>query len=242
MLQVLSFNTVMTHLRHLAGRAVSAGAYCRARMRLPLAVLQQLPRDSSPGMRAALTSGGGAAAGLRRRLRAHLVDGSSTITPDVPRLRKAFGRTNGCKAGCGFPIPKLLGSFDAFTWLVMELLAFPLYTHEQSKAWRLHPLLGPGDLRVRDRGGSLRRPHRGARALARRMEPVGREQPGHDHRHDITPLGRAASAPARRGGAGASPKVLMTNARTAQSVATPRAPNANGTVTAHPFPALSRRA
>ena len=35
-LQVLSFNTAMTHLRHLAGQALSAGAYCRARMRLYL--------------------------------------------------------------------------------------------------------------------------------------------------------------------------------------------------------------
>ena len=89
-LQVLSFNTAMTHLRHLAGRAVSAGAYCRARMRLPLAVLQQLLRDSSSATRAALaarwTSAQGAGpGGLWHGLRAFLVDASSTITPDVPR-------------------------------------------------------------------------------------------------------------------------------------------------------------
>jgi hypothetical protein len=34
----------------------------------------------------------------------------------------------------------------------VELLAFPLRTHEQSKVWKLHPLLGPGDLVVGDRG------------------------------------------------------------------------------------------
>ena len=32
------------------------------------------------------------------------------------------------------------------------MLAFPLCTHEQSKVWKLHPLLGPGDLLVGDRG------------------------------------------------------------------------------------------
>src|SRR5213593_3354456 len=156
-LQVLSFNTAMTHLRHLAGHALSAGAYCRARMRLPLAVLQQLLRDSSSAMREALASRAGAGvgrvgAGLWHGLRACLVDASSTITPDVPELQKAFGQPKGCKEGCGFPVPKLLGLFDAFTGLVIELLAFPLYTHEQSKVWRLHPLLGAGDLLVGDCG------------------------------------------------------------------------------------------
>jgi hypothetical protein len=158
-LQVLSFNTAMTHLRHLAGQALTAGAYCRARTRLPLAVLQQLLRDSSSAMRAGLASrtragagSGGVAAHLWRGLRACLVDASSTITPDVPALQKAFGQPKGCKAGCGFPVPKLLGLFDAFTGLVVELLAFPLYTHEQSKVWRLHPLLGAGDLLVGDCG------------------------------------------------------------------------------------------
>src|SRR4051794_782008 len=54
-LQVLAFNTAMTHLRHLAGdAAASAGAYCRARMRLPLAVLQQLLCESSLAMRESL--------------------------------------------------------------------------------------------------------------------------------------------------------------------------------------------
>lgn len=151
-LQVLSFNTAMTHLRHLAGCAVTAAGYCRARGRLPLAALQELLRDSSAAMRRSLAPPGGGGAGLWCGLRAFLVDGSSTITPDVPGLQKAFGQPAGQKAGCGFPVPKLLGLFDAFTGLVVEVLAFPLYTHEQSKVWQLHPLLGAGDLLVGDCG------------------------------------------------------------------------------------------
>jgi hypothetical protein len=152
-LQVLSFNTAMTHLRHLAGCAVTAAGYCRARGRLPLAALQEMLRDSSAAMRQSLAPpGGGGGPGRWCGLRAFLVDGSSTITPDVPGLRKAFGRPKGQKAGCGFPVPKLLGLFDAFTGLVVEVLAFPLYTHEQSKVWQLHPLLGAGDLLVGDCG------------------------------------------------------------------------------------------
>lgn len=49
-------------------------------------------------------------------------------------------------------MPKVLGLFDAFTGLVVEMLSFPLYTHEQSKVWLLHPLLKAGDLLVADRG------------------------------------------------------------------------------------------
>jgi hypothetical protein len=85
-------------------------------------------------------------------LRAYLVDGSSTIAPDTPDCQKAFGQPLGCKAGCGFPVPKVLGLFDAFSGLMMQVLGFPLYTHEQSKVWMLHPLLGAGDLLVGDRG------------------------------------------------------------------------------------------
>ena len=49
-------------------------------------------------------------------------------------------------------MPKLLALFDAFTGMVVEMLGFPLYTHEQSKVWMLHPFLKAGDLLVGDRG------------------------------------------------------------------------------------------
>jgi hypothetical protein len=145
-LQVLCFNTAMTHLRLLAKTAVKAPAYCRARMRLPLAVLQTLVRDSAQAMRAA-----GATAGWCG-LRPVLVDGSATIAPDTPSSQTAFGQPGEQKPGCGFPVPKVLGLFDAATGLMLESLSFPLRTHEQSKVWTLHPLLGPLDLLVGDRG------------------------------------------------------------------------------------------
>jgi DDE family transposase len=147
-LQVLNFNTAMTHLRHLSKAAVKAPAYCRARMRLPLEALQNLLVGSAQLMRRKCASDDG----LWCELRPYLVDGSSTIAPDTPDSQKAFGQPSGCKKGCGFPVPKVLGLFDAFTGLMMQALAFPLYTHEQSKVWMLHPLLKAGDLLVGDRG------------------------------------------------------------------------------------------
>jgi hypothetical protein len=146
--QVLCFNTAMTHLRHLSKSAVKAPAYCKARMRLPLAVLEALLQESASAMQQACASADGLWCGLR----AYLVDGSSTIAADTPDSQKAFGQPKGCKKGCGFPVPKVLGLFDAFSGLMTQVLSFPLYTHEQSKVWMLHPLLAAGDLLVGDRG------------------------------------------------------------------------------------------
>src|SRR5438874_4062409 len=92
-LQVLNFNTAMTHLRHLSKAAVKASAYCKARMRLPLAVLEALLSESAAAMQKACASAEGI---LWCGLRAYLVDGSSTIAPDTPDSQKAFGQPKGC--------------------------------------------------------------------------------------------------------------------------------------------------
>jgi hypothetical protein len=147
-LQVLHFNTALTHLRHLSKLPMTAAGYCKARMRLPLEALQMLLRQSSAAMRRAPAGGQALWCGLRP----FLVDGSSTITPDTPALDKFFGHPSGQKKGCSFPVPKLLGLFDAFTGLIVEVLCFPLFTHEMSRVWKVHPLLGLGDLLVGDRG------------------------------------------------------------------------------------------
>jgi len=39
--QVMHGNTAITHLRHLSGLSFSATAYCKARRRLPLALLER---------------------------------------------------------------------------------------------------------------------------------------------------------------------------------------------------------
>ena len=148
-LQVIHFNTAIRHLRHLAGGAVNAAAYCEARMRLPLEVLRSLLRESASVAAAASAS---SASALWCGLRVLLVDGSSTIAPDTPASQRAFGQPSNQKPGCGFPVPKILALFDAFSGRVLEALCLPLFTHEQSSVWRLHPMLGPGDLLVGDRG------------------------------------------------------------------------------------------
>ena len=164
-LQILHFNTAIRHLRHLAKVPVNAGAYCKARMRLPLAALQELLRKSSASLRQSLGRSGGGGDNSNddnndndndlTRWRGHrtfLVDGTGTAVPDTAPLRKVFKRPTGRAKGPGLPVPKVLGLFDAMTGLVVEAMAFCLFVHEASKVCLLHPLLAAGDLLVGDRG------------------------------------------------------------------------------------------
>ena len=144
-LQILHANTALSHLRHLAQYPVKPAAFCKARMRLPLAVLQGLLAKTAAAARTQTLPA------TWNGLRAYLVDGSSTICPDSPALQKAFGQPRNQKPGCGFPLPKLLGLFDACSGMILELLVAPLYTADLTDTWRLHRLLQPGDLLVGDR-------------------------------------------------------------------------------------------
>jgi hypothetical protein len=151
-LQILNANTAITHLRHLAKTALNAGAYCKARMRLPLAVFQSLLAQSAQALRTTLAREAGGELSRWRGHRTLLVDGSSTIVPDTPALRRTFKQPPRQKKNCGFPVPKVLGLFDAMSGLVLEVLSFPLFTHEQARVAGVHPLLEAGDLLVGDRG------------------------------------------------------------------------------------------
>jgi len=142
-LQVLHFNTSLTHIRHLAGPQFKPSAYCQARQRLPLKLMQSLLRRMCD------------AAGATGRFHGYklwIADGSSASLPDTPALQNVFPQPRRQRKGCGFPLLKLLGIFDAATGLFFEMLPASLHTHEQSQIARLHPLLGAGDVLLADRG------------------------------------------------------------------------------------------
>jgi hypothetical protein len=136
----------MTGVGRAAKVPMTAAAYCQARQRLPLALLQWLLIQCTSVMRR--SSGGH----LFCSLRVWLVDGSSTITPDLPPLARRFGYPPNQKPGCGFPVPKLLGLFDATSGMILELLLSPKYAHDARQVQQIHPRLGKGDLLLGDRG------------------------------------------------------------------------------------------
>jgi hypothetical protein len=145
--QILHGNTACTHLRHLTKVAVSASAYCQARMKLPLKVFQRLLQAVSDRFHQEPLDDG-------RWLghRTFWVDGSSFSMPDTPELQEHFGQPGGQQPGCGFPVAHLLALFHAGTGMVLRVLAAPLRTHDLSHVVALHPALSPTDVLVADRG------------------------------------------------------------------------------------------
>lgn len=145
--QILHGNTACTHLRHLAKVAVTASAYCQARMKLPLRVFQRLLRGLSERLQHAPLDEG-------RWLghRTFWVDGSSFSMPDTPALQEHFGQPGGQQPGCGFPVAHVMALFHAGTGMVLDVFAAPLHTHDMSQVVALHPALHPTDVLVGDRG------------------------------------------------------------------------------------------
>jgi len=104
-LQVLCCNTAITHLRHLAKRPINAAAYCKARMRLPLAALQKLLERSAEAIN------GAHGQRLWCGLRTYLVDATCTMAPDTPDNQKVFPPTPRPKEGVRFPDTQAPGPF-----------------------------------------------------------------------------------------------------------------------------------
>jgi hypothetical protein len=147
-LQVLHGNTAMNHLPRLSGRRFTSAAYCRARMRLPIAILEKLVRH----LAALLQANDRDDVHRWRGHRTFFTDGSSCSMPDTPALQEHFGQPSGQRAGCGFPVAHLLALCNAATGMIVDLLASPGQPHDLNHVARLHGALRPDDILVADRG------------------------------------------------------------------------------------------
>lgn len=144
--QILHGNCAIARLKDFTDKVFSEAAYCKARARLPLAVLRGLLERVGHALQPTLDDHG--------RWRGHRtfhLDGSSYSMPDTPALQEAFGQPGAQRAGCGFPVAHILTLFHAGTGFLIQVLASPLRTHDLSQASRLHPELRPGDVLVGDR-------------------------------------------------------------------------------------------
>lgn len=148
--QIIYGNRSCAAVRHLGNRKFTAQAYCDARMRLPLAVLQTLCRRVCDEARALHASKSGESGYLFLTHRVFVVDGSTFSMPDTPELQKEFGQSGAQKEGCGFPMAHLLAMFDVNTGMLIEAIASPMRTHDLSKVAQMHPHLRDGDLLIGD--------------------------------------------------------------------------------------------
>ena len=146
--QVLHGNTAVAHLRRLSGLDFTDAAYCQARARLPLELLQRLQRAVTDGLR---RDGDERPEGRWLGHRVFLLDGSAFSMPDTPELRGRFGQPLGQSEGCGFPVAHLLALFDARGGYLLRAVAQPPYTHDMSQAAAVHGALRAGDVLVGDR-------------------------------------------------------------------------------------------
>jgi hypothetical protein len=159
LLQLLS-NVGLSGLRHVSKLNVSAQALCRARMRLPLAVLMQLVEYSAAGTITGEGKGECSAAGqgAASRWRGHavaLADGTGFQTPDTPELAGRYGRAaNHTGVSRGFPAPKLLAAVDLTTGLIRRVIALPWSRQERTCLTRLLAALAGGTILLADRGFS----------------------------------------------------------------------------------------
>src|SRR5262249_47890319 len=128
--------------RGLAPCSAGAGAYCKARRRLPEGVLARLTRAT--GRRAQEE----APAGWRWRGRTvQVVDGSTVSMPDTPANRRAYPQMRCQRPGVGFPIARLVVLFSLAVGTVLDAALAP-YRGKQTRQLalfrNLQARLGPG--------------------------------------------------------------------------------------------------
>lgn len=145
--QIAAGNVPLSEVRHFSDRSFTPSAYCQARQRLPLNLLQELCGQ----VHQAIDRTAGEQEPYRwHGHRAFFVDGSSFSMPDTPQLQKHFGQPKGQRPGCGFPIGHLLALFNATGGTLSEPVVSPLYTSDLKHLPLIHPRLAAGDVLTGD--------------------------------------------------------------------------------------------
>ena len=97
-----------TAMHRLAGNlppcSTHTGAYCRARLRLPMPMVRTLAR--STGQRVAVHA---SRVWHWRNRPVRLVDGTTVTMPDTPDNQRAYPQSHNQKPGLGFPICRIVG-------------------------------------------------------------------------------------------------------------------------------------
>lgn len=150
--QVADGNVACSSMRHLTGEEFSDSAWCQARDRLPLELIERVSRDLIDQARRDLDQQDdlGNQAYRWRGHRVHVVDGTSDIMPDTPPLREHYGVSGRCREGLGFPTSHLMRLLDHRSGLLVDCIDAPMNTHDASVVSQTHRHLQPGDLLLGD--------------------------------------------------------------------------------------------
>jgi hypothetical protein len=145
LLQILFGNVACDFVPRLAGKNVTGSAYCTARGRLPLQVLQTLLMRCTSQMSECVRD-----TGLWLGHRLFLLDGSGFSMPDTQELREHFGQPAVQTPGCGFPVAHWLALVHFGSGLFQKVITAPIATHDLTGVARLHPEMNAGDVVIGD--------------------------------------------------------------------------------------------
>ena len=150
--QVAHGNIACSAVRHLAEKDFSDSAWCQARSRLPMELVQRVHEQVIEQARRELDLADDMGDGPYRwhGHRLHVVDGTSDSMPDTPELRQHYGVPSGCREQLGFPTSHLLLSMDHRSGLLIDCIDSPVYTSDLSQTCKIHQGLGEGDVLLGD--------------------------------------------------------------------------------------------
>jgi hypothetical protein len=128
--------------------ACPTGGYCKARQRLPETLLPRLVRDTADRLGGSAPDGG-----LFHGRRVVLANGSSVSMPDPPANQRAYPQPRQQKAGCGFPVARIVVLIALATGGVLDAAIGSgrgKLTGEHALLRGLHGRLRRGDILVAD--------------------------------------------------------------------------------------------
>jgi hypothetical protein len=150
--QIAKGNIACAAVHHLAGETFTDTAWCQARQRLPMEVIEKVHRQFIDQTREELDLGDDVGDGQYRWRghRLHVVDGSTDSMPDTPALRTHYGVPSPSREGLGFPTAHLMLLMDHRAGLLVDCHDTHVDTHDASVVSKVHPHLKPGDVVLGD--------------------------------------------------------------------------------------------
>src|SRR4051795_474440 len=128
--------------------SADTGGYCKARQRLPEALLPRLVRETADGLQ-----GNAPEAWLFHGRRVVLADGSTVSMPDTPENQAEYPQHGNQKPGCGFPIARVVVLISLAIGCVLDAAIGAgkgKLTGEMALTRTLHGRLRPGDIVLAD--------------------------------------------------------------------------------------------
>ena len=127
----------------------NTGAYCRARARLPLALIQGLAYQIAERAEAQVPEDW-----LWKHKHVHLIDGTTVSTPDTGTLQAQYPQPTAQKPGLGFPLVRMVVLISLATAMVSGMAMGPYAgkeTGETALFRQLFDRLKPGNVVLADR-------------------------------------------------------------------------------------------